>query len=131
MTVSEVAKLFAYCCYFDGRLQVDEGKIRAWHQVLIPDMTFEFAQFQVARHYSENDSVIAPSMINKVWKIRERDLRERARTNELIKELEYKQSQKATPEQIDIYLSEIRSHFRKAETNVELETNSGEVAPNL
>lgn len=131
MTVSEVAKLFAYCCYFDGRLQVDEGKIRAWHQVLIPDMTFEFAQFQVARHYSENDSVIAPSMINKVWKIRERDLRERARTNELIKELEYKQSQKATPEQIDIYLSEIRSHFRKAEPNVELETNSGEVAPNL
>ena len=131
MTVSEVAKLFAYCCYFDGRLQVDEGKIRAWHQVLIPDMTFEFAQFQVARHYSENDSVIAPSMINKVWKIRERDLRERARTNELIKELEYKQSQKATPEQIDIYLSEIRSHFRKAETNVELETNAGEVAPNL
>ena len=51
MTVSEVAKLFAYCCYFDGRLQADEGKIRAWHQVLIPEMTFEFAQFQVARHY--------------------------------------------------------------------------------
>lgn len=131
MTVSEVAKLFAYCCYFDGRLQVDEGKIRAWHQVLIPEMTFEFAQYQVARHYSENDSVIAPSMINKVWKIRERNLLERESTNAFMKELEYKQSQKATTEQIDKYLAEIRSNFRKAEPNVELETNSGEVAPNL
>lgn len=131
MTVSEVAKLFAYCCYFDGRLQADEGKIRAWHQAFIPEMTFEFAQFQVAQHYSENDSVIAPSVINKVWKMRERDLRQRISTSDFMKELEYKKSQKATPEQIDKYLIEIRSHFRKADINVELETDSREVAPNL
>jgi hypothetical protein len=131
MTVSEVAKLFAYCCYFDGRLQADEGKIRAWYQVLIPEMTFEFAQYQVARHYSENETVIAPSMINKVWKIRERNLRERESTNTFMKELEYQKSQKATPEQIDIYLTQIRSTFRKAENDVELEVDSGEVAPDL
>jgi hypothetical protein len=131
MTVSEVAKLFAYCCYFDGRLQADEGKIRAWHQVLIPEMTFEFAQYQVARHYSENETVIAPSMINKVWKIRERNLLERESTNTFMKELEYQKSQKATPEQIDIYLTQIRSNFRKAENDVELEVDSGEVAPDL
>jgi len=131
MTVSEVAKLFAYCCYFDGRLQADEGKIRAWHQVLIPEITFEFAQYQVARHYSENETVIAPSMINKVWKIRERNLLERESTNTFMKELEYQKSQKATPEQIDIYLTQIRSNFRKAENDVELEVDSGEVAPDL
>jgi hypothetical protein len=37
----------------------------------------------------------------------------------------------ATPEQVDFYLSQIRAVISKGNPDADMETNTGEVAPNL
>lgn len=129
MNPSEVAKLFAYACLFDGRLQADEGKILAWHSALYSEMTFEFAKYFVSVHYMNDDKVIQPSYFNKEWARRKRDEREREKTRSFMLELEDLRNKRATPEQVDSYIAEIRKFIGKA-PDAQVETDSGKVAPN-
>lgn len=129
MNPSEVAKLFAYACLFDGRLQADEGKILAWHAALYPEMTFEFAKYFVSVHYMNDDKVIQPSYFNKEWARRKRDEKTREETRSFMLELEDLRSKRATPEQVDSYIAQIRKFIGKA-PDAQVETDSGTVAPN-
>lgn len=128
MNPSEVAKLFAYACLFDGRLQADEGKILAWHAALYQDMTFEFAKYFVSVHYMNDDKVIQPSYFNKDWARSKSYEREREKTRSFMLELDYLRSKKATPEQIDAHIAQIRKTIGKA-PDAQVETDSGKVAP--
>jgi len=130
MTRSEVAQLFAYCCLFDGRLQADEGKIMAWFATLYEPMTFEFAKYFVGVHYSQKDTVIQPSYFNNEWARQKRNEKEREETKSFMLELEDIRSKSASPEVIEKYLAEIRTHFRKADVNAPVEENLGDLAPN-
>lgn len=129
MNPSEVAKVFAFACFFDGRLQADEGKILAWHTALYNDMTFEFAKTFVSLHYMENDSVIQPAYFNREWTKQRKYERDRALTADYMKALESQRNKAATPEQVEKYMAEIREKLGK--TNVAMETDTGEVAPEL
>ena len=131
MNRSEVAQLFAYACLFDMRLQADEGKILAWDAALKEDMTFEFAKGFVSIHYSNDDKVIAPSYFNKAWFIKMDRDREQLKTRQYMMELEDTRSKAASPEKVDYYLTQIRETLGKGKTNAGLETDSGEVAPDL
>jgi hypothetical protein len=131
MNRSEVAQLFAYACLFDGRLQADEGKILAWDSALIPEMTFEFAKYFVSVHYMNEDRVIAPVNFNREWTRQRQNEIDREATRKYMLELEDASSKKATPEQVDFYLSQIRASFAKGKTHADMETDSGEVAPDL
>ena len=131
MTRSEVAQLFAYCCLFDGRLQADEGKIMAWFATLYEPMTFEFAKYFVAVHYSQKDTVIQPSYFNNEWARQKRNDREREDTKSFMLEMKHIRSGSASPEVIEKYLSEIRAHLRKAEADAPMEKNTGAVASDL
>jgi len=131
MTRSEVAQLFAYACLFDGRLQADEGKILAWDSALLPDMTFEFAKYFVSVHYMNEEKVIAPVYFNKEWVRQRQNERDREATRRYMLELEESSSKAATPEQVNFYMAQIRESLSKGKTNADMETNSGEVAPDL
>jgi hypothetical protein len=41
------------------------------------------------------------------------------------------QSKAATPEQVEFYISQIRAIFSKGSPNADMETDRGEVAPDL
>ena len=131
MNRSEVAQLFAYACLFDARLQADEGKILAWNEALYDDITFEFAKRFVSVHYSNDDKVIAPVYINKEW-LRHIDReREKKKTQQYMLEMAEGKNKAATPEQVDFYLSQIRAVISKGNPDADMETNTGEVAPDL
>lgn len=127
MNASDTAKVFAYACLFDGRLQADEGKIMAWHTALDPEIPFEWAKYFVGLHYSRTDAVIQPSYFNKDWRIKRDREREKQRTESFFKELEDTKSKVASPEKVDFYLAEIRKVLGKVK-DASMEDNSGEVA---
>ena len=131
MNRSEVAQLFAYCCLFDTRLQADEGRILAWDSALYSDMTFEFAKEFVSRHYMNEDRLIAPVYFNKEWLRHVEREREQRRTQEYMLEMAEGKSKAATPEQVNFYMSQIRAVLSKGNPDADMETNTGEVAPDL
>ena len=131
MNRSEVAQLFAYACLFDSRLQADEGKILAWNEALYNDITFEFAKRFVSVHYSNDDKVIAPVYINKEWLRHVEREREKKKTQDYMLEMEEGKSKAATPDQVNFYLSQIRAVISKGNYDADMETNTGEVAPDL
>ena len=131
MNRSEVAQLFAYCCLFDTRLQADEGRILAWDSALYSDMTFEFAKEFVSRHYMNEDRLIAPVYFNKEWLRHVERQREQRRTQEYMLEMAEGKSKAATPEQVNFYMSQIRAVLSKGNSDADMETNTGEVAPDL
>lgn len=131
MNRSEVAQLFAYACLFDGRLQADEGKILAWDAALIPEMSFEFAKYFVSVYYMGEDKVIAPVHFNREWTRQRQNEIDRESTRKYMLELEDSKAKAATPEQVDFYLAQIRASFTKGKTDADMETDSGEVAPDL
>lgn len=131
MNRSEVAKLFAYACLFDGRLQADEGKILAWDASLLPDITFEFAKYFVSVHYMKEDKVIAPVHFNKAW---ERDIAHQAeieRSKRIGLEYDAATAKKAPPEVADKYLAQIREILAKGKSDVDLADGNGQVASDL
>ena len=131
MNRSEVAQLFAYCCLFDTRLQADEGRILAWDSALYSDMEFEFAKEFVSRHYMNEDRLIAPVYFNKEWLRHVEREREQRRTQEYMLEMAEGKSKAATPEQVNFYMSQIRAVLSKGNPDADMETNTGEVAPDL
>jgi hypothetical protein len=131
MNRSEVAQLFAYCCLFDTRLQADEGRILAWDSALYSDMTFEFAKAFVSKHYMNEDRLIAPVYFNKEWLRHVEREKEQRRTHEYMLEMAEGKSKAATPEQVNFYMSQIRAVLSKGNSDADMETNTGEVAPDL
>lgn len=131
MNRSEVAKLFAYVCLFDGRLQADEGKILAWDAALNPDITFEFAKYLVAVHYSNDDRVIAPVNFNREWQKKQQHEKDKEATRRYMLELEDTRSKAAPPEKVNFYLQQIRTTLAKGTSDAHVETDSGEVASDL
>lgn len=131
MNRSEVAKLFAYACLFDGRLQADEGKILAWDAALVPDITFEFAKYFVSVHYMNDDKVIAPVYFNKEWIRQRQSEKDREATQRYMLELEDNRAKAASPEQVNFYLAQIRETLAKGKSDADLEASSGEVASDL
>jgi len=93
-------------------------------------MTFEFAKYFVGVHYSQKDTVIQPSYFNNEWARQKRNEKEREDTNSFMLELEDIRSKSASPEVIEKYLAEIRTHFRKVDVNAPVEENLGDLAPN-
>lgn len=131
MNRSEVAKLFAYACLFDGRLQADEGKILAWDAALIPDMTFEFAKTFVSIHYMKDDKVIAPVYFNKEWERQRNHRLEMERSQRIALEFDAASAKAAPPEVVEKYVSQIREKLAKGKTNADLAYGDGKVASDL
>lgn len=131
MNRSEVAKLFAYACLFDGRIQADEGKILAWDAALYPEIPFEFAKYFVSVHYMKEDRVIAPVYFNKAW---EKDI---AHRKEMEKgkalELEWKEAEQkaASPETVEKYAQQIREILAKGKSSADMADGDGKVASDL
>lgn len=131
MNRSEVAKLFAYACLFDGRLQADEGKILAWDAALNSDITFEWAKYFVSVHYMKEDRVIAPVYFNKEWDRQNAHRIEMERSKRLSIEYDEAVSRAAAPEVVDKYLTEIREKLAKGKSSADLADGNGEVASDL
>lgn len=131
MNRSEVAKLFAYACLFDGRLQSDEGKILAWDAALNPEMNFEFAKYFVSVHYMKEDRVIAPVYFNKEWDRQNAHRNEMERSKRIALAYDEAVSKAAPPEVVNFYVSQIRETLAKGKTNADLADGDGEVAPDL
>lgn len=131
MNRSEVAKVFAYACFFDGRLQADEGKILAWDAALIPEITFEFAKYFVAVHYMKEDKVIAPVHINKAWEREVAHQKEMERSKRIGIEFDEAMAKAAPPEVVDKYLTEIREKLAKGKSSADMADGDGKVASDL
>jgi hypothetical protein len=131
MNRSEVAKLFAYACLFDGRLQADEGKILAWDAALHPDMTFEFAKYFVSVHYMKDEKVIAPVYFNKEWERQNSHKAEMEKSKRLAIEYDEAQSKAAPPEKVEFYVSQIRETLAKGKSSADMADGNGKVASDL
>jgi hypothetical protein len=100
MTRSDVARLFAYCCLYDSRLEADELKILAWHEALMEAISFEWAKVYVAKFYGASKYSIAPADFNLEFD-RERKVREeKTKSRQLEEEWEESRRNRATPESI-------------------------------
>lgn len=131
MNRSEVAKLFAYACLFDGRLQADEGKILAWDAALNTDITFEWAKYFVSVHYMKEDRVIAPVYFNKEWDRQNAHRLEMEKSKRLALEYDEAMSKAAPPEVVNFYVSQIRETLAKGKSSADMADGSGEVASDL
>ena len=130
MNLSEVAVLLGTVTAYDLRIEVSELKVRAWHESLDENMPLRDAQKLVYWYYANYDSAISPSVINREWRRRQRDLSERADTEEFFRQLEINREKKASPESVKKYLDEIRSTIGKAK-DAPMESDRRQVAPDL
>lgn len=101
MERSDVARLFAYACFYDGRLQADEGKILAWHEALDSRMTLDWARKFIIGFYSiNNKTMVTPADFNLEFYREMREKHGKDRDRRIQEEFEENQRKKATPEQI-------------------------------
>jgi hypothetical protein len=77
------------------------------------------------------DRLIAPVYFNKEWLRHVEREREQRRTQEYMLEMAEGKSKAATPEQVNFYMSQIRAVLSKGNPDADMETNTGEVAPDL
>lgn len=129
MNLSEVALLLGTVTAYDLRIQVDELKVRAWAEALDFDISLEEGRKLVFFHYSNFDTAITPSHINRESRRRKAAELERERGRLLSEELERQREKKASPESVQKYLEEIRSKIGNPK-NASVDADSGEVAPN-
>lgn len=64
MNLPETAKLLTLCSVYDGRGEVDEATVRAWHEIL-HDLPAQEAAQAVIEHYRESTKWVMPSDIRK------------------------------------------------------------------
>lgn len=115
---------------YDLRVEVSEFKARAWHESLDEDLPLSEGQKLVYWFYSNYDSAISPSAINREWRRRKATLLELERSRKLTEEMERHKANKASPESVQKYVSEIRSKIGKPK-DAPSDADSGKVAPNL
>lgn len=130
MNLSEVALLLGTVTSYDLRVQVDELKVRAWHESLDEELSLQQAKMYVYQHYADTDVAITVSHINKRWRAKKRDEATKEQGRLLSLELEQVSKNAVPPETAKKYLDEIRGILNRGK-DASLETNNGEVASDL
>jgi hypothetical protein len=130
MTLSDIAMLLGFVGIYDLRVQVDELKVRAWAESLDSDLPLEEAKKIVSWHYSNHDSAINPSHLNREWRRRLSDARERERSRLMSLEYAELEKKKASPEFVAQIKKELLEKLNRGK-DAPLENDNGTVAPNL
>ena len=129
MNLSDLAILLGFIGIYDLRIQVDELKVRAWAESLDTDVPLDEAKKIVSWHYSNLDTAITPSHINREWRRRLADSRERERGRQMSLEWEKKEKEKASPEVVAKIKKELLDTLNRGQ-DAPLENDNGTVAPN-
>jgi dsRNA-specific ribonuclease len=119
--------LIGFIGIYDLRVQVDELKVRAWNESLDSDIPLEEAKKIVSWHYSNFDSAINPSHINREWRRRLADARERERSRLISLEFEENEKRKASPEFVAQIKKELLEKLNRGK-DASLESDNGQVA---
>jgi len=129
MNLSDLAILLGFIGIYDLRIQVDELKVRAWAESLDTDVPLDEAKKIVSWHYSNLDTAITPAHINREWRRRLADSRERERGRQMSLEWEKKEKEKASPEVVAKIKKELLDKLNRGQ-DAPLENDNGTVAPN-
>ena len=129
MNLSDLAILLGFIGIYDLRIQVDELKVRAWAESLDSDVPLDEAKKIVSWHYSNLDTAITPAHINREWRRRLADSRERERGRLMSLEYEEMQKKKASPEYIEQLKKELLQNWNRG-GDAPLENDNETVAPN-
>ena len=129
MTLSDLAILLGFIGIYDLRIQVDELKVRAWAESLDSDVPLDEAKKIVSWHYSNFDTAVTPAHINREWRRRLADSRERERGRQMSLEWEKKEKEKASPEVVAKIKKELLDKLNRGQ-DAPLENDNGTVAPN-
>ena len=128
MNLSDISILIGFVGIYDLRVQIDEMKVRAWAESLDFDLPLEDAKKIVSWHYANFDSAINPSHINREWRRRLADSRERERSRLMSLEFEEQAKKKASPEFVAQVKKELLEKWNRG-GDAPLENNNGTVAP--
>ena len=129
MNLSDLAILLGFIGIYDLRIQVDELKVRAWAESLDSDVPLDEAKKIVSWHYSNFDTAITPAHINREWRRRLADARERERGRLMSLQYQELEKKKASPEYIDQLKKELLQKWNRG-GDAPLETDNETVAPN-
>lgn len=129
MNLSDISILIGFVGIYDLRVQIDEMKVRAWAESLDFDLPLEDAKKIVSWHYANFDSAINPSHINREWRRRLADSRERERSRLMSLEFEENEKKKASPEFVAQIKKELLEKLNRGK-DAPLEDDNGQVAPN-
>jgi hypothetical protein len=127
MTLSDLAILLGFIGIYDLRIQVDELKVRAWAESLDSNVPLVEAKKIVSYHYSNHDTAITPSHINREWRRRLADSKERERGRLMSLEFEELQKKKASPEYVAQIKKELLEKLNRGK-DAPMEDNNGKVA---
>ena len=129
MSLSDLAILLGFIAIYDLRIQVDELKVRAWAESLDSDVSLDEAKKIVSWHYSNLDTAITPAHINREWRRRLADSRERERGRLMALEYQELEKKKASPEYVAQIKKELLEKLNRGK-DAPLENDNGTVAPN-
>jgi hypothetical protein len=129
MNLSDISILIGFVGIYDLRVQIDEMKVRAWAESLDFDLPLEDAKKIVSWHYANFDSAINPSHINREWRRRLADSRERERSRLMSLEFEEQAKKKASPEFVAQIKKELLEKLNRGK-DAPLEDDNEQVAPN-
>jgi hypothetical protein len=130
MTLSDLAILLGFIGIYDLRIQVDELKVRAWAESLDTDVSLDEAKKIVSWHYSNSDTAITPSHINREWRRRLADAQDRERSRLMSLEYAELEKKKASPEFVAQIKKELLEKLNRGK-DAPLENDNGTVAPDL
>lgn len=129
MNLSDISILIGFVGIYDLRVQVDELKVRAWGESLDSDIPLDEAKKIVSWHYANFDSAVNPSHINREWRRRLADSRERERSRLMSLEFEENEKKKASPEFVAQIKKELLEKLNRGK-DAPLENDNEQVAPN-
>jgi hypothetical protein len=127
MKLHDISMLIGFIGIYDLRVQVDELKVRAWNESLDSDIPLDEAKKIVSWHYSNFDSAINPSHINREWRRRLADARERERSRLMSIQYEENEKRKASPEFVEQIKKELLEKLNRGK-DASLESDNGQVA---
>ena len=130
MNLSDISILIGFVGIYDLRVQIDEMKVRAWAESLDSDVSLEEAKKIVSWHYSNLDTAITPAHINREWRRRLADARERERSRLMSLEYAELEKKKASPEFVAQIKKELLEKLNRGK-DAPLENDNGTVAPDL
>ena len=129
MNLSDISILIGFVGIYDLRVQVDELKVRAWGESLDSDIPLDEAKKIVSWHYANFDSAVNPSHINREWRRRLADSRERERSRLMSLEFEENEKKKASPEFVAQIKKELLEKLNRGK-DAPLEDDNEQVALN-
>lgn len=130
MSLSDIAILLGFIGIYDLRIQVDELKARAWAESLDMKIGLDDAKKIVSWHYANFDTAVNPAHINKEFRRRINDEKEREKGRHISEQYEQNKKQKASPDFIAKVKKELLESMNRG-ANAALENNNGTVAPDL